>query len=170
VQNRDKFGHQVEGAGFGQQVIEHVEVVLFAFADVDERRDGAARIQHRMKLDDGLGAEWGPRKYRQAQVDGVAVECVDDLLQLDIEKFVDVKDLHGSDQSLGELGVYAAISHLVGIDQCAARDTSANAHVIELRDMGTQAPFDIAQTFSESQLCEGHAQGYQRPDRTDRLD
>jgi hypothetical protein len=48
-----------------------VDLVHFAVADVDKRRDIAAQIEQRMQLHRGLGCAKGrPRTYRQAKVDG----------------------------------------------------------------------------------------------------
>ena len=110
--------HHIEGAGLGQQVIEHVDVVPFAVADMDEGGDIAAQLQQRMQLDSRFGrAKWCPGKHRQAQVDGSTVERVDSLLQLDTERLVDVEPSRDPDQSLGELGVDAPVSDLIGIGQ-----------------------------------------------------
>ena len=78
--------HDVEGARLGQQLIEDVDLVHLAVADVDEGRDVAAQIEQRVQFDRRLGrAKWRPRKHRQAQIDGRRVERVDGLLQIDAE-------------------------------------------------------------------------------------
>src|SRR5712691_8439378 len=72
--------HNVEGAGLGQQLVEDVDLVHLAITNVDEGGDVAAQIQQRVQLDGRLGqAERRPRKYRQTEIDGRGVECIDSL-------------------------------------------------------------------------------------------
>ena len=52
--------HDVEGARLGDQQIEHIHVVQFAIADMDEGRDVAAQVQQHMQLDGCLGRANGP--------------------------------------------------------------------------------------------------------------
>jgi hypothetical protein len=52
--------------------------VKLAIADVQKRWDVAAEVQEGVQLDGRLGrAKRGPRKHRQAQVDGAGIERVD---------------------------------------------------------------------------------------------
>ena len=151
--------HDVERARLGKQMIEDVDVVPLPVADMDERGDIATEIQQRMQLDGCLGrAKRCPREHRQAQVDGSAVERVDGLFQVHTEGLVDIQSARNTNQALGELGVDAPVPNFVGIGQGAARDPSANAHVIELRDLGAQTGFDVAQALAKRELREGHAQ------------
>ena len=114
--------HDVEGAGLGQQLIEDVDVVHLAVADVDEGRDVAAQIQQRVQLDRRLGrAEGRPRKHRQAQIDGGRVQRVDGLLQIDPERLVGIQRPGDADQALGEVGVDAPVARCVGVGQRVAR-------------------------------------------------
>src|ERR1017187_5158773 len=84
--------HDVESPGLGQQLVEDVDLVHFAIADVDEGGNVAAQIQQRVQFDGCLGgAERRPRKYRQAQIDGRGVERVDSFLQIDAEHCCPVK-------------------------------------------------------------------------------
>src|SRR5206468_5182087 len=76
--------HDVERAGLGQQLIEDVDLVHLAVADVDEGRDVAAQIEQRVQFDRRLGRAKGcPRKHRQTQIDGRGIQRVDRLLQID---------------------------------------------------------------------------------------
>ena len=69
--------HNVESAGLGQQQIQNVDVVQFAIADVEKRRDVAAQVQKRVQLDGRLGrAKRSPSKCRQAQVDGAGIQSI----------------------------------------------------------------------------------------------
>jgi len=70
--------HDVEGARLGHQQVEDIDVVKLAIADVQKRGDVAAKVQERVQLDGRLGrAKRGPRKHRQAQVDGGAIPMSD---------------------------------------------------------------------------------------------
>jgi len=58
--------------------------VHLAIGDVDERRNIAAQVQQRMQLDRRLvPPESGPRKQRQAQIDGRRIQRIQALVQLD---------------------------------------------------------------------------------------
>ena len=115
--------HDVESTGLGQQQVQNVDVVQFAVADVDERRDIAAQVQQRVQLDGRLGrAKRRPRKYRQAQVDGAGIQSIDRVFQIDAKRFCGVQTAGDGDQRLGEVGVDAPVAHRVGIGQRVARN------------------------------------------------
>lgn len=60
--------HDVEGPGLRQQLVEHVDLVHLAVADMDEGRYIPAQIEQRVQLHRSLGrTERRPRKHRQAQ-------------------------------------------------------------------------------------------------------
>ena len=69
--------HHVEGTRFGQQYVQHVDVVQFPVGDVDEARDIAAQIDQRVQLDRSLGrAKRCPREqpaFRKVGVSEVAI-------------------------------------------------------------------------------------------------
>ena len=150
--------HDVEGAGLGRQLVEHVDIVQLAVGDVDERGDAAAQVHQGVQLHGPLGRpEAGPGEQGQAQVDGGRVERVDGVVEFDAEVLVQVELARGVDQGLGEVGVDAPVPRLVGVGQCVARDRAANAHVVELAPLGAQACLDVAQALPVGQLGEGHA-------------
>ena len=63
--------HDIEGAGFGQELIQNIDVMHLAVADEDERGDVATQIEQCMELDGGLGgSERRPRECREAEIDG----------------------------------------------------------------------------------------------------
>ena len=82
--------HDVERAGLGQDLVEDVDVVHFAVGNADKRGDVAVQVQQRVHLDGGLVlAELGPRKQRQAQVDGGGVQGVQALVQVDADRIAE---------------------------------------------------------------------------------
>lgn len=112
-----------------------------------------------MQLDGSLGrAEVGPREHGEAQVYGGGVQSVDGVLQLQAGTVVHVELAGRLDQGIGKVGVDAPVAHLVGVGQVVAGYRRADAHVIELALLGTQAGFDVPQTLAVSQLCEGHTE------------
>jgi hypothetical protein len=126
---------------------------------MDKRGDIAAQIQQRVQLHRGLGASKRcPRKDRQAQVDGRGVQRVDRFLQIDAKGLVDIELARHDDQALREVGVDAPVAHLVRIGQRAAGNAAANAHVVELVALRSQARLDIAQALSVCQLSKRQAQ------------
>lgn len=117
---------------------------MFAVADVDKRRDGAAQVEQRVQLDGGFGAlEMGPREQCQAQIDGRAVQGIDGVLELDAEVLLRIQSASGVNQRLGEVGVDAPVAHLIGIGERVTGDGGAKAHVIELVLLRAQADFDV---------------------------
>lgn len=150
--------HDVESAGFGNQQIEHVDVVDPPVGDMDEGRDGAAQVEQGVHFDRALAAlKVCPRKQRQAQVDGGAVQRIHRVVEFDAEVLVDIEPSSGVDQGLGEVGVDAPVAHLVGVGQGVARHLCADPHVIELALLGPQAHFDVAQALAIGELGKGHA-------------
>ena len=114
--------HDVEGTKLGQQLIEDVDLVHLAVADVDEGRDVAAKIEQRVQFDRRLGAaKWRPRKHREAQIDSGRIQGVDRFLQIDTKGFVDIQPSRDPDQALGEVGIHAPVANGIGVGECVAR-------------------------------------------------
>src|SRR5450830_1382620 len=149
--------HDVDGARFGEQQIEGVNVVQLAVRDVNEARNVAAQIEQRVHLHGRLGgAKVRPWKQRQAQIDGGGVQSIDRVAQLQAQTFVGIKLPRLGNQPVGELRVNAPVARLVGIGQRRSPDRLAKAHVVELRGLSRQADLDIAQALSVGQLRERH--------------
>ena len=114
--------HDVESAGFGQQQIEDVDVVQFAIADVEERRDTATQVQERVQLDGRFGrAKRCPRKYRQAQIDGAGIQSVDRVVEIDAEWFCGIEPPGEADQRLSKVGVDAPVATRWHRPECYAK-------------------------------------------------
>ena len=144
--------HDVERSGLWHQLIEDIDLVHFAVADVNKDRDIASQIEQRMQLHRRLRATKRRPRKDQTQIDRRRVERVHGLLQIHAKRIRGVKLACHADQALGEVRVDAPIANFVRIRQRAARDQAANAHVIQLLAMRPQARFDVAQTFPISQL------------------
>lgn len=145
--------HDVEGARLRQKQVEDVHVPQFRVGNMDERRDAAAQVEQRVELDARLrGAEQGPRKNGQAQVDGGRVKGEHRVVEFQAEVVVGVQRSRDADQFLRELRVYAPVPPPVGVGQGVARDLAPDAHVVELARMRAQADLDVAQTLPVGQL------------------
>src|SRR5882672_2179308 len=132
--------HDIEGPGFGNEQVQDVHLVKSAIADMQERGDVAAQIEQRMKLHRRFGlAKRRPRKQRQAQVDSGGVQSVDDLLQFDPQRLLRIQASRDSDQVLCEIGIDAPVALRIRVGQRVAGNLAADAHVIELARLGTQA-------------------------------
>ena len=150
--------HDIEGAWFGNQLIQDIDLVQSAIADVNESRDGSAQVQQCVQLHRRLGrAIRCPGKQRQAQPDQRGIERVDRVLEFHSEGFVCVERACGMDEPLSKRGIDSPIACFVGIGQGAARDSSRDAHVIQLGFLCPQARFDVAQTLPVAQLRKRHA-------------
>ena len=112
-----------------------------------------------MQLDGRLGrAKRGPRKHRQEQVDGAGIQRVDRVFQIDAKRLPGIQTTGDSNERLGQVGVDAPVAHRVRIGQGIAGDAAADAHVIELALLRSQARFDVAQALAIGQLRERHAE------------
>jgi hypothetical protein len=141
------------------QLVEKGDVVDVARSDIDPARNIAAQVQERVELDRSFPfAELGPREKREAQIDGRRIEDVSGLFQSHSEVFVGVQFPGPADQNLGEVGIDAPISLLVGFGQGAAGDLAAEACVIEFGLHRPETGFDISKAFSVCELREGHAE------------
>src|SRR6266478_148445 len=151
--------HDVESTRLGQQQVQNVDVVQFAIADVEKRRDVAAQVQQRVQLDGRLGrAKRRPSKYRQAQVDGAGIQSVNRVFEIDAKRFPGIKTTGDGDERLGKVGVDAPVPALVGIGQSTARHPALDAHVVQLAPLRAQTRFDVAQTLSIGQLSKSQAE------------
>src|ERR1035437_9503836 len=149
----------VEGARLGQQLLEDVDLVHLAVADMNKGGDVAPQIEQGVQLDRSLGrAKRRPRKHRQAQIDGRRVECVNRFLQIDTEGLVDIEASSNTNQALRDVGVDAPVAHHVGIGQRIARDHRTNPKVIQFGALRTQASFDVPKALPIGQLRERHTQ------------
>jgi hypothetical protein len=119
---------------------------------------GATQVEQGVQFDRALGAlKARPRKKRQTQVDGGAVQRINRVVEFDAEVVVDIEPSGRVDQCLGEIGIDAPVAHLVGVGQSVARHRCADPHVIELALLGPQADLDVAQALAIGELGKGHA-------------
>lgn len=151
--------HDIESTDFRYQLVENIDFVQFAVADVNKARDIAAQIEQCMHFHRCFGrAKRCPGKHRQTQIDGCGIERVNGVLQVDAKRVVCVKRSRYADQALREIGVDTPVAYRVGIRERVARHRRTNTEVIKLRLLGTQTGFDIAQALAKRQLRKGHAQ------------
>src|SRR5665213_1508931 len=149
--------HDVEGAGFDKQQVQHVDVVHLAVGDVDEGRDRPPQVEQRVQLHRRFGgAKRRPREHRQAQIDSRRIEGIYGIGQFYAEVLVDVERASLGDQPLSQLEVNAPVARLVSIGQRRASDRRADAHVVKRAGLSRQTHFDIAQALAVGQLREGH--------------
>jgi hypothetical protein len=150
--------HDIEGAGLGQEQIEHVDLVQFPIRNMDEAGNCSAQVEQRVQLQRRLGrTEICPREYRQTQVDGGGIQGIDCVGELHAERVVGVELSRLRNERLGKLGMNAPVACFVGIGQRGTGNWRAKPHVIELGRLRREARFDIAQTLSVSELRKGHA-------------
>ena len=149
--------HDVEGAGFGSELVEDVHVVNACRCNADKRGNLPAQIEQGMQFQGMLGrTKVSPRKQRHAQVDGGRVQRIDGIGQIQTQVFVAIQPPGFLDQSLREVAIDPPIARLVGIGQRTAGNLAANAQMIKPVLLRAQAGHDIAQTFAIAQLREHH--------------
>jgi len=149
--------HHIERAGFDGQHIQHVDLVGLAVRDMNESRNIAAQIQQSVQLDRSLGCtKRRPWKQRQTQVYGRGIQRVDRAVQSDTKALVAIQFARPFDEQRGQVFPNMPVASFVGICQRRAPDRGAKAHAVQLRLVGQQAGFDVAQTLSLSQLRKRH--------------
>ena len=122
----------IKGSRFEDQLIEDVDIVDLAMSDDHERGDTSPKIQKGMQFHGAFaGSEFGPRKNRQAQIDGGGVQRVGGLIQVDPKGIVGVKTTSLGNQDLSEVGIDPPIPNLIGMGQSIARNLAPKTHMIE---------------------------------------
>lgn len=110
-----------------------------------------------MQLDSGLGStEVSPRKYRQSQIYRRRIQGIHRLLNIDDQLFVLIKLSGNSDQMLGKVGIDAPVTDFVGVSQSGFGYLASNPHPVEFTVLGTQASYNIPQTFTVGHLSKCH--------------
>src|SRR6266852_5685604 len=149
----------VEGHRLWQDLVEEVHIMHIPTGDADKCGNVAVQVQQSVHLDGGLApAKLGPRKQRQAQVDGGRIQSVQTLLQIDANRIAGMQRPGDGDQSLREIGEDPPIMRFVRVGQRRARHLAAESQVVQLALHRTQTGLDVAQTFPIGQLREGHGQ------------
>lgn len=147
-------------ARLDQQLIEGIDLVRLAVADVDKGRNRAPEIEQRVQLDGSLVlTKRCPRINRQTKVDGGRIEGVDSCIQIDSQRFVGVKRSSDPNQVLSKVGIDLPGPRGVRIGERVARHRVATqTHVIKPARMRSQIQFDVAQRFPVRQLRKEHHQ------------
>src|ERR1035437_5795382 len=147
--------HDVERARFPDQLVEDVHVMHTARRDNDDGGKVALEGQRGVEFDGGLvAAEGGPRKQREAEVNGGGIQSVSSGLEFAAKRFIGVERGGLLDEHLGEIAKDTPVPLFVGHRQRVAGGGLTDASVIELRAEGCQTGFDVAQTFAPRQLGE----------------
>ncbi len=151
--------HDIEGASLWNKLIENVDVMKLAVADMQESRDISVQIEQSVELHSRLGrAERCPRKQRQAQIDSCRVESVDGVVELNSKRLAGIEVAGRADQTFGEIGIDAPVARRVCIGEGVAGHPTTDAHVIDLLRLSAQARLDVAQALPEGQLRKHHDQ------------
>ena len=148
--------HDVEGARFPDQLVEDVHVMNTARRDNDDGGKVALQGQPRMQFDRRLvSPKRGPRKEREAQINGGRVQCIGRRLEFKVERLIGVERGGLLDEEVGKVSKNTPVAVFIGVGQGAAGRGLADAGVIELGAEGRQTGFDVAQAFAPGQLGEG---------------
>ena len=148
--------HDVERAGFPDELVEDVDIMNTACGDNDDGGKVALERQPGVEFDGGfVFPKRGPRKEREAQVNGGGVQRIGGDLEFKAKGFIGAERGGLPDEDLGEVGKDAPVALFVGHRQRVAGGGLPDADVIELGAEGRQTGFDVAQTFAPGQLGEG---------------
>ena len=150
--------HYIEGSSFEDYPIQGVDVVALPLGDRHECRDRSVQVDHGVEFDGGFSlSKPSPRKETHAQVYRGRVDSVDDFVYLRDVSISSVQLASFANEDLSELEIDAPVARFVGVGEIGSSDQPANTHGVEQIGLGSEARFDIAQAFPESQLGEGHA-------------
>jgi hypothetical protein len=126
-------------------------------AAVNDRRNGTAQIQQRMHLHRRLDL---PKRRRieqaQAQVDGGGIERVDGRIEIDVQRFLGVEFSGARNHLHRQHLIDAPVAQVQCIRQRGARRHVLHSRVKQLRAIGSEADFDVAQGLAPRQLRKGH--------------
>ncbi len=151
------FVHDVERAWLQDQDIQYIHLVHLAIAEVDEGRNRASEVQQGVQLDGCLGfAKRRPVEQAQTQIDGVGIQCVDRVHEIESQVLVQLKLASAPDQYCGQVGPDSPVARLVGIGQGRAVNAVEIFHGVLLAQVGPKRHFDVAQVLSPSQLSKSH--------------
>ncbi len=146
--------HDVKRTGIPDELVEDVDIMHNASGDNDDGGKVALQGQQCVEFDGGLGtAEGGPRKEREAEVNGGGIQRISRGLEFKAERFIGIERGGLLDEDLGEIGKDTPVPLFVGHRQSVAGSGLADAGVIELWAEGRQTGFDVAQAFAPGQLC-----------------
>lgn len=149
----------VKGTRFQDQLVEEIDIVDIAFGHADKTGDAAMKVHQSMELDGTFAfSKMSPRKKRETEVDRGRVEDIGGLVQNHTDLVSGIKLSCSLDQHLSKIGIDPPIPGFVGFREGTSSDFAPNPCVIEFGLEGTQACFDLAKTFSVSQLSEGHTE------------
>ena len=125
--------HHVEGAGFGQQQVEHVDIVQLATRDMDKAGDGATEIEKRMELDRSLGQAKGDLgEHGQTEIYHGGIQRIDRVGELHPEVVFGIQGPCTADEGLCEFCIDSPVARFVCIGQRRATDGRTQPHAIEL--------------------------------------
>jgi len=148
--------HDVESAGLPDELVEDVDIMNTAGGDNDDGGKVTLEGQQGVEFDGGLVLpEGGPRKEREAEVNGGGVQRIGGGLEFKTERLIGVKRGGLLDEDLGEVSKDTPVAFFVGVGQGAAGSGLTDAGVVEFRAEGCQTSFDVAQAFTPGQLREG---------------
>src|SRR5262245_13515014 len=151
--------HNIEGTRLGDEHIEDVDVVQFAIGNMDETGNRSAQVEQRVEFERRFGrTKLGPRKQRQAQVDGSSIQGIDCFGKIHRKGILSIQTTCRADKTLSELRIDSPVPPLVGVCQHTSTHRAPKAHVIELAGLCTETRLDVAQALAVGQLREGHSQ------------
>lgn len=150
--------YHVEGTRFENQFVEPSHIVQAGRGDIDHRGDGATQVELRVQLDARLGgAEVGPAKQGQRQIDGGRIQSINRVFQFDPQVLVGIESASLGHQPQGQIAPESPVAPLVGFGQRCASNGLGESQVVERLGLCVQAGFDVAQAFAPGQLGKDHA-------------
>lgn len=151
--------HDIVGTWFDGKLIEDSHIVRFALGNADKTRDAATEIKEGVQFDSRFASpKLGPRKEREAEIDGGGIESVDGLVQCESERLVDVEGAGLGNQDLGEVVKDPPVVNAIGVSKCASRNCPSKASVIAFTTDGLQAGDDVTQAFAKGQLSKSQGE------------
>ncbi len=102
------------------------------------------------------GAKVRPGEETQTEIYRGGVECIDRLVEFDVQLVAAVEAASFGDQNLGKLGIRPPVPLLVRIGKCAVGYWTAEPEMVESVWNGALARLDVAQTLAVRELGKYH--------------
>src|SRR5205085_2195792 len=134
--------HDNIGTRLRNETIQYADIRDFSVSDIDEDRNDALDIDHRVQFYSALRTtEAGPREQRQAQIDGRGIECINTGVEIQSQIRIGIQRLRLFDQALSKIGIDSPVASLISVGQSGSFDQGAKTGAIEMSPMRIQTHF-----------------------------
>ena len=151
--------HHNKASGFGNDTIQHMRIAGMSACDVDQHGNSALHVSNVFSFTAALERSMRrPGKQRQAQIDDRRIQGIERAVQIQTQIHVPIKWPCLLNQMLSKIRIDSPVSSFIGIGKSRPFYRRSKSGVIELPAMCGETDFDVAETFTMSQLSKSHRQ------------